>query len=1212
MFAVVGFCVKLVIMNPFLPKETVSKRSAKKILAKDLIAQLKKGVVPADISKHFLARQIRYNLSPSEVDRIVPKLDEGTYEFIFGRPIADSYELFAQELGVHVEDLNAELLWVARNIEDYADELNKFVVLEKEYSTYLLLGNYERASLKINEIEQTISFSNWSLQQKLIIAEFEKGFKANKNLLSTLLSDKNSLVTNFVSNYTSIRIEKNISPLQYDSILDDYINVVDDGLHDFIRIKVDFFKTFAYEGYSAILNLESRQTIIDQHLAFKQVARLLLCQRDVAAKHKVGTVKQLIRKLYSLVPKDDGLRVLSSISDTLPDLTSADLQFLDLADQYTIGNYADVVIKAPTFIRSNPSSYHTILLYVKSCINTNESCVIFNKDGCIVDQLIYHLFHILKKDGEFSFESFADAYKFVHQLGDHPLANGLYYLLTQELPFRFNGEWQINLFKFYIASSTTLNPALNQFLGPADRRKLFNLLMTNKGNSATISLIEAMQAMPLKVDAPGISVRELKYLAVTLSNKNQYQRSLQLYDRIIATLEYQQMSQHAHFKLDILIGKYHSLFQLRDYKAAMELAAATLIENEKYLERFFVPPLLEKLTGDEGGELSENIFLPIYLSYYRANIESYDLYVAYDNYLDSNSVDRPSLYIRQLEEYNNLDVYFLEKVCTHDVLHSSPAFENQEELDLERLEICNFLLGKSPNTVDIETEISELWRKILVRKGIKQINFSKIYVDIPGLKDLLRGQLRENFNRNIEIASLPLDQLQKIVDSLGNVLVYYLERDEDQEIPIDQNDPQQIEENIKNLKLTSYSRFRHFKEAFLKIRDQFIENKDHGLDTYLSMRIRHGTLLGQIRSVFETHTLITVKNESGNEYLPNEYWITRFDQPEINELLNETLGKFSKAVDELAEQLKAETIQIKTERNKSSRGLFDYSYTEDDLLKLFQEKFGAIREFEAFMEGGIEELWAKTEIGLTEIKRHLNGEMVSKLEAIFNEAESKLSILSFKETESGREVLQDLISTMRKCQTAITVEMGNISEWFNRSNKKIIEEFGFKLLIDSNVDTLQNVNPLFAGAQIIKRDDCELILDGDLFPHFTDILYYLLENALKHSKLPSSELWIKIEVFQQNDRVHIKVSNNIWDELSHLANTRKNIASAKKKIESEKTYEDINKEGGTGFPKIKKILKHDVKRKDFTINLDLLEADDKPYFSTEITFETANLPIISK
>jgi hypothetical protein len=38
---------------------------------------------------------------------------------------------------------------------------------------------------------------------------------------------------------------------------------------------------------------------------------------------------------------------------------------------------------------------------------------------------------------------------------------------------------------------------------------------------------------------------------------------------------------------------------------------------------------------------------------------------------------------------------------------------------------------------------------------------------------------------------------------------------------------------------------------------EFLTNPDHGLDCYLSMRIRHGTLAGQLRTPLEVEHLIT-------------------------------------------------------------------------------------------------------------------------------------------------------------------------------------------------------------------------------------------------------------------------------------------------------------------------------------------------------------------
>ena len=232
-------------------------------------------------------------------------------------------------------------------------------------------------------------------------------------------------------------------------MLRDYLTAADKNLHDFIRIKVDFFNTFNYQDYGSILNIESRQTIIDQFVAFKQVARLLLCQKEALPKYKIGTVKQIIRRLRPQIQNDEILRVLSVFSDLLPRPIQSDIEFLEIVDLYTTGLYSRVVEIAPVFIRKNPSYYHAILLYVKSVINTNQTIIPFSNNNSIVDQVIGHIYTILKKDNNFDFECFGDAYKFLHQLGDHPLSNGLYYLLSQELPYRFDGERDINLFKFY-------------------------------------------------------------------------------------------------------------------------------------------------------------------------------------------------------------------------------------------------------------------------------------------------------------------------------------------------------------------------------------------------------------------------------------------------------------------------------------------------------------------------------------------------------------------------------------------------------------------------------------------------------------------------------------------------------------------------------------------------------------------------------------------
>jgi predicted nuclease with TOPRIM domain len=652
-----------------------------------------------------------------------------------------------------------------------------------------------------------------------------------------------------------------------------------------------------------------------------------------------------------------------------------------------------------------------------------------------------------------------------------------------------------------------------------------------------------------------------------------------------------------HTYLDVVIGKYSCLIKLNQKRRALELATNELIKEPNFVHRFFNPDFINELVFSEDPAISENICLSIFLKFYELNLDVYHIYVAYDNFLYAQECKTPKDFFEKFDPKNSMHITFLEKVCKHEVLHSSPFYKDQDELDLARIEICNFLTSTVPDFNPFESEVAELLRKVLVRKGIKQIDYSKIYVDIKGLKTSITKELRESFNRNIEIAALPMDQLTKIVDSLGNILVYYID-DADKEAETD-------EELAEKLRLTSYNRFVHFQDAFLKIRDNFLMSTEHGLDTYLSMRIRHGTLPGQIRSVFESYKLITSFNEVEQKYLDNTEIVEKF--PNLSEAekqkLNDALNKFSGSIDEIAEKLKAQTIQIKTE-TKQSNGLFDYSYDYDQLLSLFSTKFGSIRQFDDFVEEVISELWNRTEACLASIRSYLNEQFIDKIHACFNTLENSIfEIQSFGDSPSKE--LLELLSLVKDCRTAIVVEVQKISEWFKRSNKKFIEEFDFSILLDSSVNTLKGS---FRDAVINITNHSTVKLDGDLFPIFTDVIFYLFHNALKHSKLKGDQLKISVIVEQDESLICIRFQNNISDEPTYIENLKTRIKNSQSVLADKKPFDRINKEGGTGFPKIKKALSQDLSRKNYKIDIGIEHNESgAPNFVAEISFEYLDL-----
>jgi len=1180
---------------------SAKKASKKREQAREFIKLLKSGILPPNVHRNFLLKHLKYTLTPAETDKILEQVSEEVFNFITAYPIAYEYSELFKEPGPFIKNASREIAWVSRFLVDYSDELNRFSKLENEYSRNLLLGDYQSAKIILEKIEKTISVSSWGMQQKIFLAELERGFVGNKDLLSQFLTDDISTITSFVVHYTSIRAEKNISATQFEVFIDKYLQSAGNTIEDYVYFKVDFFRKLKYTDAELILHIDGRLSIIDRFMTFKQLAKIKLCEKESDAITVVW--KQHLIKLSKQVD-DPELNVISNICGQFKEVSKQDHRFASLLEFYTTSNYSKVVNEAERLILNDPRSYHTILLYVKASINLGLLPKHFGAGGCLIDQIIQSLYRLLKKDDSFSPEAYSDIYKLLHQLGNHPLAVGLFHTLNEEMPFRFPVFQEIDFFKLYLANSTMNNPALYQFLETKNQETYLSNFEVNGTGNSTVTLIKGIKKIK-RIENLGLhSLRELKYHAVVLKNHGLLNEALRVYEHIQLSDEFQEF-QNAHIVLDILIGKFNCLIQLNRLGEAVELTVDSVINIPSFRERFFNPYLLKLLINTEDEALQGNVCLPIYLAYYKDAIESYDLYVSYDNYIAILGYEKPRELIQVYDQYDLRDLNFLLKVCTHDVLHSSSAFENQEELDLERLEVCNFLVGKLDDPSDVESEISDLLRKILVRKGIKQINYSKIYVDVPSLKESLQKELRENFNRNIEIASLPLDQLNKIVDSVGNMLVYYVDNPEDQ--PIEQN------EDLDNVKLTSYNRFLHFKEAFLKVRDRFIFDRDHGLDTYLSMRIRHGTLLGQIRSVFETNHLITVRNEIDNAYLPNDYWLLRMYEVDITryEDLNDAFNIFSGEIDAIAETLKLQTIQIITEKNKGTNGLFDFSYDQNQLLDLFSNKFGSIKEYDNFIEQVIFELWNRTEICLTSIKKYLNDQLTANIEKVFDKLEHEISKITYVEGTNLAAVVQELVFTIRNCRTAIVVEIGNISEWFNRSTKKIIEEFDFSVLAESSVNTLQTINPLFKDANIKYDIKCDLKFDGDLFPYFTDILYYLLDNAIKHSKLASEELWVTISIIQDGEILNVVVKNNMLNDVMYLEKVQKRILATREKIKDEVTYDRINKEGGTGFPKIKKTLKHDLKRKSNTISLGLGQLDDQQIFTSMLTFDIIGLKIIS-
>ena len=102
------------------------------------------------------------------------------------------------------------------------------------------------------------------------------------------------------------------------------------------------------------------------------------------------------------------------------------------------------------------------------------------------------------------------------------------------------------------------------------------------------------------------------------------------------------------------------------------------------------------------------------------------------------------------QEYKREElIYFLKNVCSTKILDISiPMFENSQERDQERLEICNILTQLDPdNLKEYEKEIREITQKLMINAELKTIEENRIHVNVDGMKDRLEKAYKSDFIR---------------------------------------------------------------------------------------------------------------------------------------------------------------------------------------------------------------------------------------------------------------------------------------------------------------------------------------------------------------------------------------------------------------------------------------------------------------------------------
>jgi len=514
-----------------------------------------------------------------------------------------------------------------------------------------------------------------------------------------------------------------------------------------------------------------------------------------------------------------------------------------------------------------------------------------------------------------------------------------------------------------------------------------------------------------------------------------------------------------------------------------------------------------------------------------------------EDYIDALGVFKPSEMI--VDPDDEFQIFFLAKVCSFETMRRFSEFQTLSDLENERIAICGKLGELDPENRSIyEDEAQEIMTQRKINEAVQHLHASKISIDEDALNVWADLNLRDDFRRFLELK----ESGQIIVDEdLREALLA------------------SFETGVADRSLFEIPK-NESAELLVTIAEKFITqcfvDQEHGLNCYLSIEIRHGALEGTLRSAPEKEGIITRKIKELDDYEPNKRWkeIAEDNLVPLHEweFIEDILKVFAKKYDTLLSKLTDNCIQIRTD--EKPEGLFDPRVTPIVIYSLAND-VEKNPTFEQLLSSLFEIFWTMLSNNLEKVRQYIDVDIKNELDKLYEQLERDIRENRYLPT------LADAIVTAK-----------------NENESLIIA-----------LETVKGFHPEFNPNVSIVDDEPTIILGGlKILPK---VFFEIFQNIFGHcgSLVPE----IKVNVASNDEKITIKTVNSVDKSANtELISTR--IAASRQALNSSAYRAQISREGGTGFPKLARLIEFKPERENLKFDIDL----EKGEFWVEMTLET--------
>lgn len=1079
-----------------------------------------------------------------------------TKPFILGRHIPKSYsELRESRSSYYSNNLEGEIAWLLESILLSKKYIEEFLNYERVLQKHILIGNNQDASIILDKIENEICFSYWGLELRYFLIEKLSGTEGNWKFASSINSSTTNSFTLFFNQIFSKKSEQGVSCSDYHRSINNEIRSASHHDFEYLNYKLSYYLVSDYKQYPFLIYADSGSSIIDRYIALMNILAELLSSQD-------ESYAQIAYKV---------LNELSAFSDNritrlqefcgLKEINIESKTYINALEQYSIGNYEYCIIEIPKLLKETPYLVELWEIYVKSLIESAQEFTPTNISE-FFDELLKKLYLTYSIENE-SVQKAEELLKIIIATPNLTFTKQLLALISSTLGIYSTKNVIFNNLCFH---SVYTNPLVYMLSSKIRCGNEFENLTT----SICIRLIAGHSVDENQLQSVISKFKFNLYLLRKAFKQQDFEKCIQFgtnfnLDKIRNNI----------FLEEIIFILYHAYEYNNLFVEAIRLYISSYFKNNNLIKRINTSALIEKII-EKNYPFPGHIDIAIF--FHLSNLDSYHCFVALEMWLESLKIRKPSeISLPVDKEALNKHLFILEKGCTIDVLEKFYYdYNSKEEVIAERKKILAILIQNTKTSTEaFINELTNITQKEKVQSILKEVNSGRIRLtpsmlestkEINFQNSFKRYRLLSEFSENVDLESYDSKTLLKNF----------------------------LESFVENKNLTSNPSFLSFKSLVNELIDGFLYNKKNGLDGELSTRIRHGEIENQIRSVFDKNHLISKKDDSGN-YINIAYWdnLLNLNLDEKNKKqVQQILKEFSKKIDSIIQFLVTENIQVKSENYPDKNySFFNYHLTESYFKLLYEESRWSHETYESFTEYIFSILKAITESNLKTISEYLTNKFSKTIDKELDNLAGAITTISCNLVELNRNIIDAKVEFQN--------EILDIANWFVLADSAIETTMDVKTIIECSFESSNIQHPNTIIQPTINADDNLHIYN---YKHFIFILLNLIENIRIHSKLPNNRLEVVVTVKYDQDTLRFSVKNNFNNDLINKDELISTFEKIKARWKDEVDQEFVNKERGSGYEKIKKILIYDIKSRknsfDFIIDENTLEV----IFNVEISF----------